>query len=755
MRNMYSMFYAALTAMILSTTPVLAEDGYFYGFRGAEGKEAMEFLRYEIATGTWEVLNSDVKALGNVETGSGVLDALRGEYQVMSGSFELLRLDINSGEVLSSVPMGNLPGSRWYTSAYDHTTDLVYGIEAGSPPMLTGTDNTGKIVSQIEIQSPGFNVRLCEVFFDSPRGYYIVRTEEGAIIAIDIHTGIMVNRVEVGPAVEFTAYSEKRGKIYGITSMNEGQAALAEIDPITGIREDRPIPGMDLAKLSVGLCSNGFHDASNTYCFMTMFGVWQINVLTAQAELMPLISGRRPVEMEVHNRVKEIHPVNGSVYADMNENCGDDNEPTVGRFPLLIEPAGYRVFSNQNGQIRINLPEGQFTADPQVKWPWRMACNDFGHRLSVNENGLTNGNLDFGLYPEALVKHLQLSIGSDQPLLGRQVHYRILAFNSGTVPFNGRIRFVHDVLLTDFSATPAADDYAGATAEWEVKNLAIGAYFFIDVLLNVPTDESLRGTEMCASVDLVNTDGPDLLATERRDISCAQIRGSYDPNDMSVYPRGFGERGLVTRDDSTLAYTVRFQNIGDAPAFDVVIRDTLSSRLDGRTLRFGTSSHDYSVNLLDDTFLEFTFSDINLPGKNTDEAGSQGFVKYYIDLYKYLPVDTEIRNSAAIYFDSNEPVITNTVLNTITESVTDVVDHAISDELELRSLGNGLFVCHADGGLEGRLSVFSVLGTKVFEQSLTGQSQAVVNLSSQPTGRYLIRLASDDRAFVRSVTVVR
>ena len=44
-----------------------------------------------------------------------------------------------------------------------------------------------------------------------------------------------------------------------------------------------------------------------------------------------------------------------------------------------------------------------------------------------------------------------------------------------------------------------------------------------------------------------------------------------------------------------------------------------------------------------------------------------GFVDFKIAPYESLPIGTVIENKAAIYFDFNEPIITNTVFHTIFE----------------------------------------------------------------------------------------
>ena len=63
--------------------------------------------------------------------------------------------------------------------------------------------------------------------------------------------------------------------------------------------------------------------------------------------------------------------------------------------------------------------------------------------------------------------------------------------------------------------------------------------------------------------------------------------------------------------------------------------------------------------------LLFTFNNILLPDSNTNEPASHGYVIYSIETDSGLFAGTMINNTADIYFDLNEPVITNTTLNTM------------------------------------------------------------------------------------------
>lgn len=148
-------------------------------------------------------------------------------------------------------------------------------------------------------------------------------------------------------------------------------------------------------------------------------------------------------------------------------------------------------------------------------------------------------------------------------------------------------------------------------------------------------------------------------------IDCQEVIGSYDPNDKRGYPLGFGENELI-EEGQALDYHIRFQNTGTDTAFKVVIKDVIAPDLDIATLRPGASSHPYRLDIHQDTLL-FIFENILLPDSNVNEPGSHGFVKFNIGQRAALPLGTVIENEAGIYFDFNDPVITNRTRHQIGE----------------------------------------------------------------------------------------
>ena len=148
------------------------------------------------------------------------------------------------------------------------------------------------------------------------------------------------------------------------------------------------------------------------------------------------------------------------------------------------------------------------------------------------------------------------------------------------------------------------------------------------------------------------------------DVDCHPIQGAYDPNDKTGYPLGYKSEHFVAQNQD-IEYIIRFQNTGTDTAFNIVVRDTISEKLDISSIEFGSSSHIYEPEIYGKGILKFTFNNIQLVDSFKNEAKSHGFVQYRIKQQKDLAFGTKIYNSAGIYFDFNEPILTNKTLHTV------------------------------------------------------------------------------------------
>lgn len=148
------------------------------------------------------------------------------------------------------------------------------------------------------------------------------------------------------------------------------------------------------------------------------------------------------------------------------------------------------------------------------------------------------------------------------------------------------------------------------------------------------------------------------------DVDCQENIGSFDPNDKTGYPKGFCAAHYI-RADQDIEYKIRFQNTGTDTAFNIIIIDTLSNFLSPASVRPGSSSHPYEFELLGEGVVKFSFPSAMLPDSNINEPASHGFIKFTVSPMPNVPMGAVIENYAAIYFDFNSPIYTNTYRHTV------------------------------------------------------------------------------------------
>lgn len=162
----------------------------------------------------------------------------------------------------------------------------------------------------------------------------------------------------------------------------------------------------------------------------------------------------------------------------------------------------------------------------------------------------------------------------------------------------------------------------------------------------------------------------DTKTVKKRIVNDSRIRCSYDPNDKASSTIGVSKDSfLLQTDTSALKYLIRFQNVGNDTAYNVEIVDQLSEHLDVSTFKYLGSSHEPNISITDGMELKFDFQNIMLPDSGTNQLGSNGFVNFSIKPKANLIHRTNITNKAAIYFDFNDPVITNTTSDVIVHNI--------------------------------------------------------------------------------------
>ena len=222
------------------------------------------------------------------------------------------------------------------------------------------------------------------------------------------------------------------------------------------------------------------------------------------------------------------------------------------------------------------------------------------------------------------------------------------------------------------------------------------------------------------------------------------VTGSYDPNNKLVYPDSDWSIASVSS-GLDLEYTINFQNTGTDTAFTVVITDIISPFLDLSTMEVLSSSHPVVVNISDRKVF-FRFYNINLPDSNVNELLSHGNLRYRIRPNTNCIVGDEVLNTAYIYFDFNQPIITNTTQNTV----------VMSSGLE--ELGQNYLLLYPNPAIEGWFNVYApdpiqycwiydISGRLLYESAVSNPLQFRFDAQYLNSGTYLVKIQTGKGVF--------
>jgi len=353
------------------------------------------------------------------------------------------------------------------------------------------------------------------------------------------------------------------------------------------------------------------------------------------------------------------------VYYDENENMiFDTDESFVSGISIALSPTGNTLFSNQINGGEVYLDYGEYTLNfNEADNPnWLLTTDTESYTVVVNSNS-NDTIVPFGIKPSVLFLENNAFLTSEVVRCNETVVFDAIVKNTGTTFTDGILWLKVDSNITNVSYIDIPDTIVAPNQYgWFYENLSPSISLTKQIELTIPGPPDFPvgdAVSFTAFIDYSDTSGSSVSQKFNYE---EVVQCSYDPNDKLVnpsYPNGYA---LFEED---LIYTVRFQNTGNAEAYDVVIRDTLDNNLDPGTFEVISSSHGevLTTTLLDDQFLTFSFTDIFLPDSTTNFDESQGYVMYRIRTKDGLDEATLIENTASIYFDLNPAVVTNTTGN--------------------------------------------------------------------------------------------
>ena len=364
------------------------------------------------------------------------------------------------------------------------------------------------------------------------------------------------------------------------------------------------------------------------------------------------------------NLMKKTGTIEGSVFLDLNSDGIYDSTDVPLRNQILelenISGQTTYLTTRSSGHYKFEVDTTQYTLRFFTDTLWTETSNRYSYNINVGPD-TTISNLNFGIAPQITKGDMFVDITNSQTVCNMPTSIWLNVKNIGSMTINN---VNLDLWLDDSYNTVI--DAAGGTINgnhisWNFP-IDFNPYLFtgqdtlIEVTVQVPPGQNPVPT-LIDSVRVSPVQG-NLLErsfTNNFDSISNVLLCSYDPNDKQVFPQKCFYDEL-----DTLDYTIRFQNTGNYPATTVRLVDSLDfEKLDIMSFEFIGASHDHTWSLISPSVLEVVFNNIMLVDSSVSFDDSQGFFKYRIVVRDSLP-DMQATSSAAyIYFDLNEPIVTN------------------------------------------------------------------------------------------------
>lgn len=345
---------------------------------------------------------------------------------------------------------------------------------------------------------------------------------------------------------------------------------------------------------------------------------------------------------------------------------------------------------------------------------------------------------------------LDVNMVSSNFIQGQSAMIWLDAYNGTCQNASGQLQLVLDSLIQYDSATVVPNTIIGDTLIWNFTNWNYNSTHFMPTIFVTTSQNAVTGDTVCLSLEITPFIG-DVDTSNNVKNYCVPVLASYDPNDKKVYPIGMCDDHVYM--DQPLTYTVRFQNTGNFEALHVNIIDSIDVNFDLTTFELLGQSHpNLEVNFMGGNQLQFNFQNIHLPDSLSDPVGSCGYVIFKIRSKQGIPFNTVASNKVHIFFDFNDPIITNNVTTTFTNDIPCIT----TDDLGMFELDGVQYLVfpnptqsevtfRINDNQKHSLKLISSIGILIHETEV--ENGSVVQMGDLPSGLYNILI--DEQHFVK------
>lgn len=461
------------------------------------------------------------------------------------------------------------------------------------------------------------------------------------------------------------------------------------------------------------------------------------------------------VDMLIFKLTPEFNLFTGKTFFDLNSNnIHDGTEPIIAHHKITENNTLRFALSNNIGLYNVSVIDtGSFSIYADALLHYSAQPNQYTINFSsmLQVDSLNH----FAFQPNGIINDLKISISPLNAFRpGFDAHYNIYFKNIGTTNHSGTIIFYPDTNLNFVSSSITPATITADSIIWSTN--ALSPFDDGNIILTFNVNSATPNGTIITSNSKIEPFIVDADTTNNTATWDVTVTGSFDPNDILV------NREIIFTNELPnppfLEYLVRFQNTGTDTAFTVKIKNPLPLNSQINSFEFLEATHPVQLNYNNaEQVMWFHFDNILLPDSNVNEVLSHGYIRYKIKPLTTLVSGDLVENSAAIFFDFNAPVITNTA---VTEIVLPISTPELKDNFNLslfpnptNSELNALFTLRGDATVE--LQVFNNLGQIVKtipgKKMKAGNNKITFSTEKMPPGIYYLQLLLDGEAITRKL----
>ena len=433
----------------------------------------------------------------------------------------------------------------------------------------------------------------------------------------------------------------------------------------------------------------------------------------------------------------------GQVYFDANQ----DQEYNIGQEPRL---SYQKIREKEGDQIAISSQNGTYAFYPANGDNYTLYVETDAYQVTTEDTlrgqfeRESISGLNFGLWTSETVDTFSLDLTPGFVVCGRETPIWVNFENEGIEQMSGEVTLFFDEDFELENTLPEIIEQGTNYIKWRFTDLRPHESRSYFANLKAPLIEDVFDTIPLPDTLDIDLDFTAQLTTDDLSVETSHSETflcSYDPNDKSAQPNGESIDSFSLL-DQPIDYTIRFQNMGNFKAFDVIVRDTIDNNMDMSSLEILSSSHEMVTNL-NENIVTFIFKDINLPPESETEAGSQGYIKYRIAARNGILDYSLIKNTASIYFDFNQPIRTNTTTNILVKTLptTSIIEKSnVESQFSLYpnpTTGEFTLITSVEAEEINSIKVFNIEG-KLVKQYLSPVSNQTLSLND--AGVYLVEI---------------